>query len=117
MLQIILLADFVRVPGEWWTEDQKGLRVVRPYPFDRKRTGPVWVPMAKGEDYIREPHIEPIGLPQVLSSSSGGLKSLLGSVSKALNLGLDAIKKGALDVGTAGAEAVACSVARPAVKQ
>jgi RHS repeat-associated protein len=52
------------------------------------------------------------GLPQALSSSSGGLKSLLGSASKALNLGLDASLKAAGDLGLFGAEIIGCSVHR-----
>jgi RHS repeat-associated protein len=49
------------------------------------------------------------GLPQALSSSSGGLKSFLGSASKALNLGLDASVKAAIDAGLFGAEIIGCS--------
>jgi hypothetical protein len=45
-----------------------------------------------------------------LSSSSGGLKSLLGSASKALNLGLDASLKAAGDLGLFGAEIIGCSI-------
>jgi len=52
------------------------------------------------------------GLPQALSSSSGGLKSLLGSASKALNLGLEAAEKGAVDLGLFGAEIIGCSIHR-----
>jgi len=52
------------------------------------------------------------GLPQALSSSSGGLKSLLGYASKALNLGLDASLKAAGDLGLLGAEIIGCSVYR-----
>ncbi len=52
------------------------------------------------------------GLPQALSSSSGGLKSLLGTASKALNLGLEASLKAAIDAGLAGAEIVGCSIHR-----
>ncbi len=52
------------------------------------------------------------GLPQALSSSSGGLKSLLGSASKALNLGLEASLKAAIDAGLAGAEVIGCSIHR-----
>jgi len=52
------------------------------------------------------------GLPQALSSSSGGLKSLLGSASKALNLGLDASVKAAGDLGLFGAEIIDCSIHR-----
>jgi hypothetical protein len=52
------------------------------------------------------------GLPQALSSSSGGLKSLLGAASKALNLGLDASLKAAIDAGLAGAEVIGCLVPR-----
>jgi RHS repeat-associated protein len=52
------------------------------------------------------------GLPQALSSSSGGLKSLLGSASKALNLGLDASVKAAGDLGLFGAEMIGCSIHR-----
>ena len=50
------------------------------------------------------------GLPLALSSSSGGLKSLLGSTSKALNLGLDASLKAAGDLGLFGAEIIGCSI-------
>ena len=50
------------------------------------------------------------GLPQALSSSTGGLKSLLGTASKALNLGLDASVKAAIDAGAFGAEIVGCSI-------
>jgi len=59
IFQIILLPDAVRVQGEWWTEDRHGMRLVRPYPFDRKRTGPVFRAMSSGT-YFPEPHIEPI---------------------------------------------------------
>ena len=52
------------------------------------------------------------GLPQALSSSSGGLKSLLGTASKALNLGLEASLKAAIDAGLAAAEIVGCSIHR-----
>jgi hypothetical protein len=52
------------------------------------------------------------GLPQALSSSSGGLKSLLGTASKALNLGLEASLKAAIDAGLAGAEVIGCLVPR-----
>ena|SRR2546425_2591273 len=52
------------------------------------------------------------GLPQALSSSSGGLKSFLGSASKAFNLGLDASLKAAGDLGLFGAEIIGCSIHR-----
>ena len=52
------------------------------------------------------------GLPQALSSSSGGLKSLLGVASKAFNLGLEASFKAAIDAGLAGAEVIGCLVPR-----
>ncbi len=52
------------------------------------------------------------GLPQALSSSSRGLKALLGSASKALNLGLEASVKAAIDAGLAGAEIIGCSIKR-----
>jgi hypothetical protein len=42
------------------------------------------------------------GLPQALSSASRGVRSFLGSASKAFNLGLDATEKGAIDVGLSG---------------
>jgi hypothetical protein len=58
-LQVLLFADAVRVQGEWWTEDHNGARILRPYPFDRVKTGPVFVMMSP---YLHpdEPHIEPI---------------------------------------------------------
>jgi RHS repeat-associated protein len=48
------------------------------------------------------------GLPQALSSSSSGLSSLLGGVSKIFNLGLDASLKAAIDAGLALAEVGNC---------
>lgn len=48
------------------------------------------------------------GLPKALSSS--GAKGLLKSAGRALNLGVDELEKGAVDLGFAGAEAYGCSV-------
>jgi hypothetical protein len=59
VLQLLLLTDVVRVQGEWWTEDGNGARVLRPYPFDRIRTGPVVVEMTP-KFHPDDPHIEPI---------------------------------------------------------
>jgi len=50
------------------------------------------------------------GLPQALSSASSGAKSLLGSMSRALSLGLSASEKAAVDAGLFGAEAVGCAI-------
>jgi len=67
VFQVVLLPDVVRVQGEWWTEDKRGLRLVRPYPFDRVRTGPVFVEM-NGGTYKFEFPIEPIfKYPSVVS--------------------------------------------------
>jgi hypothetical protein len=52
------------------------------------------------------------GLPQALQSSSKGLQSLLGSASKAVNLGLEASIKAAADLGLFGAEIVGCTISR-----
>jgi hypothetical protein len=52
------------------------------------------------------------GVPQALSSSSGGVSGFLGSASKALNLGLDASLKAAIDAGLGLAEAVGCTMHR-----
>jgi hypothetical protein len=38
------------------------------------------------------------------------MRSILGSLSKALNLGLEASEKAVLDAGLAGAEAVGCAI-------
>jgi len=48
------------------------------------------------------------GLPQALGSS--GAQGLLETAGKWLNLGLDALEKGAIDLGYAGAEAINCAI-------
>jgi hypothetical protein len=50
------------------------------------------------------------GLPNALSSASGGVKSVFGYLSKALNLGLEASTKAAIDAGLFGAEIIGCSI-------
>jgi len=50
------------------------------------------------------------GLPQALSSSTGGLRSVLGSVGSALNFDLKASTRFAIDLGLTGAEAVGCAI-------
>jgi hypothetical protein len=52
------------------------------------------------------------GLPQALSSSTGGLRSVLGSVGNALNLGLKASTRFGIDLGLTGAEAIGCAIPR-----
>jgi hypothetical protein len=60
VFQIILFPNIVRIQGEWWTEDKRGLRLVRPYPFDHVRTGPVWVTLSPETLSGYGPQIEPI---------------------------------------------------------
>ncbi len=51
------------------------------------------------------------GLPSALSpATTAGAKSILSSLSRALNLGLQASTKAAIDAGLAGAEAVGCAI-------
>jgi len=50
------------------------------------------------------------GPPLALSSASGGLKSLLGSIGNALNLGMDFSTKLGVDAAFTGAEAIGCSM-------
>lgn len=52
------------------------------------------------------------GLPQALSSSTGGLRSVLGSVGNVLNLGLKASTRLGIDLGLTGAEAIGCAIPR-----
>lgn len=49
------------------------------------------------------------GLPKALSSASNGVKSFLGSVSKVLNLGMNASTRAGIDIGLYGAEALGCT--------
>ncbi|MHB8734771.1 MAG: RHS repeat-associated core domain-containing protein [Terriglobales bacterium] len=50
------------------------------------------------------------GLPQALSSSTGGLRSVLGRVGNVLNLGLKASTRFGIDLGLTGAEAIGCAI-------
>ena len=50
------------------------------------------------------------GLPRALSQASAGVKSVLGTVGKALNLGLKTSARFAIDLGLTGAEAIGCSI-------
>jgi hypothetical protein len=51
------------------------------------------------------------GLPSALSpATTAGVKSVLGSLSKALNLGLEASVKAAIDAGLSGAEGIGCAI-------
>lgn len=54
------------------------------------------------------------GLPLALSPvpEIGEIKSVLGSASGVLNLGLDAATKGAIDAGLFGAEVIGCSISQ-----
>ena len=52
------------------------------------------------------------GLAQALSSSTSGLRSVLGSVGNALNLGLKASTRFGIDLGLTGAEAIGCAIPR-----
>jgi hypothetical protein len=59
VLQVIMLPDRVQIQGEWWHEDGNGGRIVRPFPFDSVKTGPVFVIMTPLFQ-TDEPRIEPI---------------------------------------------------------
>jgi hypothetical protein len=59
VLQVIMLPDRVQIQGEWWHEDGNGGRIVRPFPSDPVKTGPVFVMMTP-LFHTDEPHIEPI---------------------------------------------------------
>lgn len=59
VFQVVLVPNVVRIQGEWWTEDKRGARILRPYPFDREKVGPVFVTLSP-QSHPQEPHIEPI---------------------------------------------------------
>src|SRR6266850_689260 len=59
VLQVVLMPESVRFQGEWWHEDGNGGRVVRPYPYDPVKTGPVFVIMTPVY-HPDVPTIEPI---------------------------------------------------------
>jgi len=45
VLQISILEDRVQIQGEWWHENGKGVRMMRPYPYDPIKPGPVFILM------------------------------------------------------------------------
>jgi hypothetical protein len=59
VLQVILLPESVRIQGEWWHEDGNGVRIMRPFPYDRVGTGPIFVKMTKIY-HPDDPAIEPM---------------------------------------------------------
>jgi len=59
VLQVVLMPETVRFQGEWWHEDGKGGRILRRYPYDAVRTGPMFVIMSS-TNHPDEPGIEPI---------------------------------------------------------
>jgi len=59
VFQVVLTPRTVRIQGEWWNENGNGERIVRPYPYDPVKIGPVLVyltPFYQTDD----PPIEPI---------------------------------------------------------
>lgn len=59
VFQVVLMPDAVRIQGEWWTEFGNGARIMRPFPFDRVKTGPIFV-MMTALYHPDTPAIEPI---------------------------------------------------------
>jgi hypothetical protein len=59
VFQIVLRPDAAYIQGEWWNENKVGARVLRPYPFDRSKVGPIFqilTPTYHPDD----PRIEPV---------------------------------------------------------
>jgi len=50
------------------------------------------------------------GPPLALSPAAGGVQSILGSIGKALSLGMDFTTKLGIDAAFTGAEAIGCSM-------
>lgn len=59
VLQVILLPESVRIQGEWWHENGNGARILRPFPYDRVKTGPTFIVMTKLY-HPDDPAIEPL---------------------------------------------------------
>jgi hypothetical protein len=59
VFQVIVFSDSARIQGEWWTEDKRGMRLLRPFPFDRKKTGPVFVVLTP-TSHPSDPRIGPM---------------------------------------------------------
>lgn len=51
VLKTVLFDDHVQIEGEWWNEDGLGWRMLRPYPYDPVKTGPVFVKLVPSQDW------------------------------------------------------------------
>lgn len=47
VLKLAIFTSYVQIEGEWWHEGGVGVRLVRPFPYDPARPGPVFVEQFK----------------------------------------------------------------------
>jgi hypothetical protein len=63
VLKTAVFDDRLQIEGEWWNEDEVGWRMLRPYPYDKVKRGPVFVKMSPSfdpdEPSIREMFLYP----------------------------------------------------------
>lgn len=59
VLQVELLPDRIKIQGEWWDEYGNGVRYVQLHYNSPNRGGVKMIKLTK-DDYLKEPHIQPI---------------------------------------------------------
>jgi len=57
VLKVALFDDYLQIEGEWWHEGGTGVRIVRPFPYDNEKPGPVFVEQIRPGYMSDEPSI------------------------------------------------------------